>query len=674
VTSYDRGYFDQFAPRTALEIARRVPGFTIDLGSTQSATGTVDVRGFGGVAGNVVINGARPSSKAETLETLLARIPAQRVVRVEVGPGDLFGSDYAGKSQVLNVIMSAEAGIDANVTAAGRRLYTGYINRDVSASALIKRGASSINLSAGTGRNKQAEEGTDTLTVVGTGGGFEFRRKFNSYFNRDPYLSASWALERAQDNALRANIRYAPSKFDLEQRNRATPEGGSPRDDSLYQRYRNPVIELGGDITRPLAGGALKLVGLATRRKRNDRDQYLERSGLLADDAEVVGGFDQTIKAKRGETIGRLSWSRGDLFGLSFEAGAEAAYNTLDSALELYELGPGGSRTKEDLPIEQATVKEKRGEVYVSLGKSLSPTLRIDGGLNYEISSLKVRGDAQADRSLRFLKPNLAIDWKPAEGWHTRLSIRRSVAQLNFYDFVSFAELSNDRVNAGNAELLPQRTWEVRGTVDKTIFGTGLVKLDFGVDRISLLQDQILTEDGLTAPGNLGTGKRRFVRFSIDTPLQEIGLTGVTLKANGQLQRTRVFDPISGKRRNFSDFFPDWEWSVELRRDDGPFSYGFTVNDRAPFSFFRADEIDTSYNGGPFGTAFIEYRPTGRTSITFDVDNLFSTSGNRERLFFDPNRSIAEPAIREIRERNRHRAFGVTIKQSFGRGGGGVAK
>ena len=65
------------------------------------------MRGFAGTAGNVVINGARPSTKAETLDTTLARIPAQRVIRVEVGPGDLYGSDYAGKSQVLNIIMSA---------------------------------------------------------------------------------------------------------------------------------------------------------------------------------------------------------------------------------------------------------------------------------------------------------------------------------------------------------------------------------------------------------------------------------------------------------------------------------------------------------------------------------------------------------------------------------------
>ena len=58
------------------------------------------MRGFAGAAGNVVINGQRPSSKSDTLETMLARIPASRVLRVEVGPGDLFGSEYAGKAQV----------------------------------------------------------------------------------------------------------------------------------------------------------------------------------------------------------------------------------------------------------------------------------------------------------------------------------------------------------------------------------------------------------------------------------------------------------------------------------------------------------------------------------------------------------------------------------------------
>ena len=67
-------------------------------------------------------------------------------------------------------------------------------------------------------------------------------------------------------------MRDAAGRFDLFQNNRVTPVDGAPHDDNLFQHYRRPVIELGGDVTRPLAGGAIKLVGLATRRKRDDLD------------------------------------------------------------------------------------------------------------------------------------------------------------------------------------------------------------------------------------------------------------------------------------------------------------------------------------------------------------------------------------------------------------------
>ena len=670
VTTYDAAFFTQFAPRTALDIARRVPGFSLDLGNT-------DTRGFAGAAGNVVINGARPSSKAETLESTLSKIPARSVIRVEVGSGDLYGSEFSGRSQVLNVILSAVSGIDGNVTVAGRRLWTGYINRDISGSAQIKRGASTINLSAGTGQNKNIEEGTDLITDFATGQEIEFRRKTNSYFDRVPYLSGSWALERAPDSAFRANVRWSPAKFDLEQWNHVVPAAAPERDDSLFQRYRNPVTEIGGDITRPLAKGAIKFVGLATRRKRNNFDAYIQRSGVLSDNPTVVGGFEQTAKATQGETIGRATWTRADLGGFSFEAGIEAVLNTLDSSTELFAIGPTGDKTRIDLPIDQAKVKETRGEAYINVGKSLSPALRIDAGLNYEMSHLTVTGDTEANRSLKFLKPSISLDWKPGGGWHTRLSVRRTVAQLNFYDFISVAELSNDRVNAGNANLLPQRTWEVRATIDKPILGDGLFKLDLGVDQISMLQDQILILDShgetFSAPGNIGTGKRSFIALTIDAPLAKLGLKGVRLKVDGQLQRTRVHDPISNTTRNFSDFFPDWNWNVDLRRDAGAFSYGITVQDRARFTFFRADETDTNWNGGPFGTAFVEYRPGPRTSITFDVDNLFDTDGQRERIFSFPNRSNPNPDVREFRERNKHVSFGITLKQTLG-GAGGVAK
>jgi hypothetical protein len=673
-TSYDADFFAQYAPRTALDIARRVPGFNLDLGN-------VDIRGFAAAAGNVVINGARPSSKAETLETTLARIPARRVSKVEIGPGDLYGADYSTKSQVLNIILSAEGGIDGNVTGSVRRLYTGRLVPDGSASALIRRGPSSFNLSAGFNNVLNHEEGTDTLTFVPSGELVEHRRKFNSYQDFNPFLSASWALERADDKSMRLNARWSPGQFDLFQRNRVTPTGEPPHDDNLLQDYDNGVFELGGDVTRPLAGGAIKLVGLATRRKRDNFDSYIERNGLLEDGAVQVGGFEQRQNAKRNETIGRLTWSRQNLGGFSAEVGAEGVLNTLDNTTELLLVNSDGSKTRIDFPVDSAKVKEKRGEAFVNVGKTLSTALRVDAGLRYEFSHLTVTGDATADRKLKFLKPSATVDWKPGGGWHTQFSIKRTVAQLDFFDFVTVAELSTDRVNAGNANLQPQRAWELRLTADHPLFGQGLVKLDLGYDLISKLQDRILIFDEETdrffdAPGNLGKGTHAFATLTVDAPLSRLW-KGLRVKMNGTVRRTRVDDPITGEPRNFSNFFPNWEWNVDVRRDAGAFSYGFVISDRDRFTFFRTDEFDINFNGGPYGTAFVEYRPGPRTSVTLDIDNALNTSGNRNRVLFDPNRAVPKVVIDELRERNRHLNLGLTIKQTFGgasvkpNGGGG---
>lgn len=662
-TSYNAAFFAQYAPRTALDIARRVPGFSLDLGDQ-------DIRGFAAAAGNVVFNGARPSSKSESLEATLQRIPASRVTGVQVGPGSLYGADYASRSQVLNILLSAEGGLDGNVTGSLRRLYTGKVVPDGSASVLVRRGASTINLSGGFSNVVNHEEGTDTLTDPDTGELLEFRRKFNSYHDFDPYLAGSWALERAPDKSMHVNARWSPGQFDLEQDNRVFVPGEPDRDDSLLQDYDRGTFELGGDITRPLAGGAVKLLGLATRRKRDNFDSQIVRNGLLDDGAVQVGGFEQSQIAQLNETIGRLSWTRQNLWGLSWEVGGEAVLNTLDNSTELFLVEPDGSKTEVDLAGAKVQVKEKRGEVFINLGKSFNPNLRVDAGLRYEFSHLTVGGDAAADRKLKFYKPSLTVDWKPGGDWHTQFSVKRTVAQLDFYDFVTVAELSTDRINAGNENLQPQRAWEFRLTADRPILGNGLVKLDLGYDHISMLQDRVLIFDEeinrfFDAPGNLGTGKHLFGTLTVDAPLGSIW-SGLRAKFDGTLRRTRVEDPISGEMRNFSDFFPDWEWRVDVRRDSGPWSYGFVVNDRDRFTFFRTDEFDINFNGKPYATAFVEFRPDARTSITLDVDNAAATSGNRRRLRFFPNRAVPTFSIDEFRERNRHRNFGLTIKRTFG--------
>lgn len=655
---YDAAFFAAYSPRNALDIVRQVPGFQLEIGNS-------DIRGFAGAAGNVVINGARPSSKAESLDSLLAEIPARRVVRVEVGPGALYGSEYSGKSQVLNIILSADSGFDATVTGSVRRRFTGLIVPNLSGSASLKRGHSTFSLSAGTENYDTIDEGTDKLTDPATGELFEKRRKLNHYRPRNPYISGSWALEEAPDKAIHINGRFQRSTENFIQTNRVYPVGGPDRDDRLFMHLKSPGYEIGGDISRPLAGGTIKLVGLANRRHRETDDIALNRV-----DEEVVGGFEQLTESQRNETIGRVSWTRAKLAGFSFETGAEVALNTLDDQVGLFVFGPDGAREQIDLPVDNATVREKRAEIYVKAGRQLAEGVRLDAGVNYEMSNLKVRGDTTADRSLKFLKPSLTLDWKTKSGWHSQFTIRRTVAQLDFYDFISSAELSNSRINGGNANLEPQRAWEARVSVDHPLFGKGLVKLDLGYDQISMLQDRILIFDdegnAFDAPGNIGTGKRAYATLAVDAPLDRFGLKGAKLKFEGTLQHTVVDDPISGDKRRFTGFFPEWQWYVEFRRDIGKWAYGMAVNDRDSFDFFRADEIDSNRNGGLYGTAFVEYRPGPRTTVTFDIDNAFNTRGLRNRLFTFPNRSFPEPSLNEFRERNSHLIFGLTYKRTFG--------
>ena len=64
--------------------------------------------------------------------------------------------------------------------------------------------------------------------------------------------------------------------------------------------------------------------------------------------------------------------------------------------------------------------------------------------------------------------------------------------------------------------------------------------------------------------------------------------------------------------------------------------------------------------------AFVEYRPSQRTTVTFGLDNLFDVAGTRERVFFFPDRSNPDPFRFELRERKSHRILSLRVRQNFG--------
>ncbi|MGZ8327304.1 MAG: TonB-dependent receptor plug domain-containing protein [Allosphingosinicella sp.] len=652
-TVYQADYFTQFAPSNALQMVQRVPGFTLELGNQE-------VRGFGQAAGNVVVNGQRPSSKSDTLETVLARIPASRVARVEVGPGDLFGSEFAGKPQVVNVVTTGAGGLAGTLNGQLRRTYTGRVEPDVTVSALLRRGKSSFNASAGYQAYPTTEEGFDRITALPSGRLIELREKVNRISDRTAFVSGAWEHNGGDNRTAHLNFRVSQNWFDLKQTNDVFPAAGAVRDDRLIQNYDRRDYELGGDITRPLWGGGLKLVGLATRRQRHNVDTSLNRV-----QGEAIGGFIQDLDNQRDERVLRLVWNRSNLGGWSIEAGAEGVLNKLDSDVGFFRLNAGGTQTRIDLPVDQAVVEEYRGEAFVNAGKALSKTLRLDMGLTYEGSRLTVSGDAEAERVLKFLKPKASLDYRDKSGWRAQLSVARTVAQLNFDDFISTAELSNDRVNGGNADLVPQRAWEILATLEQPILGDGMVKVQAGYNRISLVQDRIPTPEGFDAPGNLGNGRSLILRSTVDAPLARLGIEGGRLTVNSSLIDTSVEDPYTLRKRQFSGF-NQFAADASFRQDLGKWAYGATLYYNEPTFFFRQNEIDRPWGRQPYVTAFVEYRPSPKTTITLSLDNATNTSASRERTFFDPDRRTPFPDELEFRHRNKHVIPAIGVKHSFG--------
>ena len=94
IMAYPAAFFASAQPNTAMDMIGRLPGFNFDGGD--------GVRGFSGAAGNVLIDSERPATKSDDLESILRRIPATQVERIEVIRGGAPGIDMQGQSVVAN--------------------------------------------------------------------------------------------------------------------------------------------------------------------------------------------------------------------------------------------------------------------------------------------------------------------------------------------------------------------------------------------------------------------------------------------------------------------------------------------------------------------------------------------------------------------------------------------
>src|ERR1051326_305950 len=119
IESYRPDFFTAARPATAMDMINRLPGFTFDGGAGS--------RGFSGNSGNVLINGQRPTSKTDSLSSILSRIVAADVERIDVIHGSAPGIDMQGKPVVANIIRRETAATTVVAIASANYTHTGRI-------------------------------------------------------------------------------------------------------------------------------------------------------------------------------------------------------------------------------------------------------------------------------------------------------------------------------------------------------------------------------------------------------------------------------------------------------------------------------------------------------------------------------------------------------------------
>src|ERR1700744_2226299 len=77
VLSYPVSFFAGAQLATAYDMVGRLPGFIYNSGNNNN-------RGYSGSAGNVLVDGRRPTTKTDGLTTILQRIPVNEVDHIDV--------------------------------------------------------------------------------------------------------------------------------------------------------------------------------------------------------------------------------------------------------------------------------------------------------------------------------------------------------------------------------------------------------------------------------------------------------------------------------------------------------------------------------------------------------------------------------------------------------------
>lgn len=653
VSTYRLADFARFNPRNALEMVTRIPGFAI--------RGEDDQRGLGQASANVLIDGERVSSKSENLFDRLRRLNTDRVDRIELVDGATLG--IPGLSgQVANVI-TLPGGISGRfeyrTSFRPRYARPSYFGGEVSLAGSAPDLEWSLAYSHGTGRGGA---GGPRAQIADASGVVTENRDVALFFKGEfPRLSGRVAWTGPDGIALNLNAVYGRNyeHFSDDEVRDAVVGLDTLRNFDTHDRGFN--YEVGGDLTLPLAGGSLKLVGLERY------DHNFGRADFVLDyaNADPATGSRFTAISNSGERIGRAEYSW-TMLGGGWQVDGEAAFNRLNQSAALFDLSPAGVLEPVPFPNGTGGVTEDRYEVIVSHNRQLATGLTLQLGGGYEFSTLAQTGPAGLTRHFQRPKGNLSLAWTPRQGTDLSFKLARTVGQLSFGDFLASVSLARDNQNAGNVELVPPQSWEADLELSESLGPWGSTKLKLYARWIEDLIEIIPVAGGFETNGNIDGGRELGLEWSSTLELARMGFTGARLTSNVTYNTTRLTDPLTGERRPFSGA-NDAGITVNLRHDvpGTSWAWGAGLEYYHNLPFYRLSEVSKDWEGPIYTFAFIEHKDVAGMTANLNVFNLTNGRALYNRAVYAGYRDRSPLLFTERRNLSVQPIVQFTLKGNF---------
>ena len=633
---YEAEFFARFSPRTALDMVKQVPSFSLqDVDENK--------RGYAAAAGNVLIDGERPSTKSQTLEDILQRIPAAQVQRIEVLRGSELTGDRAGDAALANVVRTPSAGGGAWSTGFefaqqhepapnGYAAWTGRVGK-----VDYGLGATTYSLKRELPGTRRVTDGAGELTELR----YETSpREFEEYaLNGEVSRTLFGGRIRATGQAYRSHYHQDNT---LERR---SADNALIGDELAPYSENKRTFEFGTNFDTAVAAWHWTLAAILTRTK------FDSDSRVAARDADfVTQSIYQTLQVRdTDESILRGTFARplGDSQRIEF--GLEGALNTLDADTDLSTVSDG---TEKPIDVPNGTVRldEKRGEAFVSHSWHAgrwSTEARLGG----EISRLDFTGDVEQVVDLSYLKPSLQLTRSFGAQHQWRARIYRDVGQLDFADFATVVSLSDRVINGGNPNLRPETSWRAELGVDlrfnaQTALGVRIYHhwLDDVVDLVPFN-----TENGpIAAAGNIGSGDVNGIQVTFAAPLAPF-IPGGTLNVDATLQDASVTDPITGRERTISDFDGN-KIKAEFRQDTHfhGLSWGIKYTAQSSRTDYRVVETDLTRES-PSLDVFVERPLIGNIKLNLSFISIQDSFELRKRTFYEGDRNGSLTGIEDTR-------------------------